>query len=107
MAQVEAKRPRIHEPWYLSQEQISSELLSMLPELKPKQVPVLDDLLNESPFVDFRKYFFDKGEYCDSMPPDSSQLEARPQIEKALGLQLGAIHSRHHTGQLVEPGSGK
>ena len=84
-----------------------SEILGMLPELKPHQVPKLDDLLNESPFSDFRIHAFEKGDLKDVMPPSFSHLEARPQVEKALGIQLGAIHSRYHTGQLVEPGSGK
>ena len=107
MASSSPKRSRTQSPWFLDQELINSELMEMLPELELRNLPHAEDILNAPPFSVYREYFHNKGEYNDVMPPAFDQLESRPGVEKSLGLQLGAIHSRYHTGQIVEPGSGK
>ena len=91
-------------PLLFPQRYIECAIKSMFPVDTPLTVPILEDLLNQSPFTDYLHSFAELGDLQSMYPPAMSTC--RWQAEASLGLQAGAGSSNRALPSLVRPGGG-
>ena len=103
MAEQQAKRQRC----MLPQQEIERKLVEMLPQLHDFQIPSLEGELHSAPLNSFPEYHRSRGSLEAVHMPATDLLLKRKDVEKALGMQLGAHLSRFTCSSIVPEGVGE
>ena len=85
-----------------SQDDIRFHIVASFPRIAVEErIPIVDDLLHDTPFITFRQYHKERGSWKPLMPPELLTSSMRRRIDVAMGLQTDTRSSRAAPPPLV------